>query len=600
MESAAIVQGVPFRKKLRIGQLRVFEALAEHQECLNVKLPTGYGKTLTCCGVYSILQRQRRATRLLVIFPTDAQLEQFKDGGPEDLEIAGVDGPRAVIDIRYFGAGALKEHRKNSAQVFAITVQSLQNSRGMNNCMDMMQTGQWMVCVDEYHHYGIDKSWGKAALALPRSFLLAMSATPSRPGDDSAFGAPNVAISYIDAKDERAVKPLRGHSYNYKIDAVNEDGDLICFTTRELAEAAGGDNPEQIERFKIERKMRWSPKYVSPLVSIPIERMQRERIATGFRLQALVGAMCVSHASLVCEQLRSMFPELDIDWVGTGTHGRSPEENRRVLKRFCPPKVDGRRVPTMDVLVHVGMAGEGLDSTFVSEVVHLNNASICNRSNQINGRASRYLEGVVGNINFDASSEFASEGYIGTAVMAAMDLDVAGAEKGEEQEPSDVKDLPEEPTIRIFDMELIGVDSGDPEVQRMAQVLRRSDVRGIDYDEIATNRNHPDWQRVTELYRTMRSVEAESHNRQATVAQWKDAVEGAVSNVTGAIVSIMRRNGIRIQQAAVGDIKRRINQRKKQACGAIEPDVEVCKQHYQWLRRLQQEIKRDGIPSWLS
>ena len=58
-----------------------------------------------------------------------------------------------------------------------------------------------------------------------------------------------------------------------------------------------------------------------------------------------------------------MFPELRIDWVGTGMNGRSDGENKAILRKFCPDKVDGKRRPQdvrLDVLVHVGMAGRRL------------------------------------------------------------------------------------------------------------------------------------------------------------------------------------------------------------------------------------------------
>lgn len=80
-----------------------------------------------------------------------------------------------------------------------------------------------------------------------------------------------------------------------------------------------------------------------------------------------------------------MFPELSVEWVGTGSNGRSDKDNRDILRRFCPPKVDGKRRKQdidLDVLVHVGMAGEGLDTVFVSEVIHLNPANRNNSNDQ--------------------------------------------------------------------------------------------------------------------------------------------------------------------------------------------------------------------------
>ena len=83
-----------------------------------------------------------------------------------------------------------------------------------------------------------------------------MSATPYRPTEDSAFGRPLIEISYREAVEERAIKPLRGQAYDYLIDAVLENGDIRSFTTAELIKVAGGDGPEQIEKMRIKRKMR--------------------------------------------------------------------------------------------------------------------------------------------------------------------------------------------------------------------------------------------------------------------------------------------------------------------------------------------------------
>ncbi|MFN9370650.1 MAG: DEAD/DEAH box helicase, partial [Planctomycetaceae bacterium] len=495
MELASVMQKLSFRKNPRDGQKAVLEAVCRGGTSLNVQLPTGYGKTFTACAAYSRLRHQGRVNRLLYITPTTAQHEQFLSGGHEDLRDAGVPAPHKIVDVSFFKTVAIKQHRTNEAQVFAINVQALITKDGMDRVNSLMQQGQWMVVVDEYHHYGLDAMWGKSVLALNSAYRLAMSATPGRKDDDSAFGKPDVIVTYKDAVKEGAVKPLCGHSYTYRVDALTEDGEVVSYTTDELKEEFG--EGDQMERKRIERKMRWSPRYISPLVSMPIERMIAQRMQTGYQLQAIVGAMCVSHAQMVCDQVRAMFPELCVEWVGTGMDGRTPEENKQVLQRFCPPKDrDGRRFPFhdngklwvrigekkaefVDVLVHVGMAGEGLDSVLVSEVIHLNPANINNSNNQENGRGARYLPGVTGNMNFDSSSEYARRGYTGAAIMDAMDMqdaqpcDECGSlpcvcetrEAGERD-----FDIPEEPLIGVTNMELTRIDSGDPEVQRVQRM----------------------------------------------------------------------------------------------------------------------------------
>lgn len=610
MELASVMQKLSFRKNPRDGQKAVLSAVLSGGNSLNVQLPTGYGKTFTACAAYSILRHQGRVNRLLYITPTTAQHEQFVRDGHDDLRDAGVPAPHKVKDVSFFKTTALKDHRMNQCQAFAINVQALITNDGMDRVADLMAQGQWMVVVDEYHHYGLDATWGRKVLALNSAYRLSMSATPGRKNDDSAFGSPDVVVKYKDAVKEGAVKPLCGHSYVYRIDAVTGEGEIVSYTTTELKEDLG--EGDEMERKRIERKMRWSPRYISPLVSIPIERMINTQLRTGHRLQAIVGAMCVSHAQMVCEQVQSMFPELAVDWVGTGENGRSPEENKEVLKRFCPPKVDGKRKHTLDVLVHVGMAGEGLDSVAVSEVIHLNPASINNSNNQENGRAARFLDSVIGNINFDSCSEFAGGGYVGSAIMDAMDCEMAKPCGNcgqlpcicEPSEPGErLLEIPEEPVIVLADMDLLHIDSGFPEVKRVQRMIvdNPSVFGGLGI----TLENMDDPQNVDiaiQMYRSIRKREIEESgaDERAVVGQWKESVNKALGQLVGTVIRLTHAKGSTVSKALAGDIKKKVNQMKASACGPINDDVEVCKRHYKWIYALQQSVINEGVPLWLA
>lgn len=605
MEFATALQGLSFRKNPRRGQWRLFERLLEntHLAQLNVKFPTAYGKTFCAAGSFSILRHCGRVNRILMIVTATGQLDQFCNDAAHEFRDAGVPAPLKIVDVGYQGVAALKAHRTNTAQIFVITVQSLKERRGMENVLKLLQSGQWMICVDEYHHYGIDKAWGLSVLGLPRVFLLAMSATPYRPGDDSAFGPPDLIITYRDAVTERAIKALRGHSYNFRIDVIDEHGRETSYTSAQIAALAGSAEPEQIEKFRIQRKMRWSPKYVSPLVCHPIDRMMSERLATGFKLQALVCAMCVSHAEFVCEQLRALYPELTIEWVGTGEYGRTPEENTDILKKFCLPKDnDGRRPSSqIDVLVHVGIAGEGLDTTTVSEIVFLSSAAISNRALQIIGRAARFLnEEIEGNVNFDASSEFTKRGYVGTAIMDAMDFKEPMTTDDDPPKPRnfELDELPEEPGIRIFNLELLNIDSGDPGVQLFAQLASKLEPQTYSFARLSANSADPQWKDVIDLYRMMRTKEAEEFNEKSILKQWDDAVETAVRHCTNRLLKLVIRDDRPINGEMIGRIKKAINQRKKSLFGEKQKDVEVLKRHYKWCCQLEREIIEKGIPAW--
>jgi superfamily II DNA or RNA helicase len=595
-------QVAKLRQKPRQGQVDVFEKLADCGRSLNIKLPTGYGKTYTALGCYSILKALGEVNRLLVIFPTDSQLLQFEEATPLKIGQYAIDGPKKVSDIRFIGAQAIQQHQRNECQVFAITVQSLIGSRGMDNVATMLQRGRWMVVVDEYHHYGIDKPFGSAVTALNHEFLLCMSATPYRQGDDSAFGVPDLSVSYRDAEKEKAVKPLRGHAYHYKIDAIDDDNEVISFTTEELYAAAGSESEKAIEKLLIDRKLRWSPKYISPLVTNPIDRMLSQRLKTGFRLQAIVGAMCVSHAELVCDQIRATFPDLKTDWVGTGCNGRTPEQNKKIIRQFAP--TDGSH-HSLDVLVHVGMAGEGLDTVLVSEVIHLNAANVNNTNNQENGRAARYLPGVTGHINFDACSGFAIAGYVGDAIMDAMDCnppqESTQDDDGNDREGGDGNwvELPIEPTIQIVDVELASIDSGDETVKKGFVVLTKS-VKEWSKEDIE-DPNSPVWEYAIELTKRMRKQEAEEFNEKSQVKQWQEAVNSAIRIVTSNVIGMMSKVGVRNQSNLSGDIKKRINTRKKIELGAVQNTVESYRSHYQWLKRLEEKLaETKEVPLWLS
>jgi superfamily II DNA or RNA helicase len=606
MERTSIMPTLPqikaqvakFKQQPRPGQLTVFEALASSDRRLCIKLPTGYGKTYTAIGCYSILKAAGKVNRMLVIFPTDAQLQQFCDSTPRKLGEYGIDGPRLVDDVRFFGVKSIRKHLQDKCQIFAITAQSLIADRGKNNIVTMLEKGRWMVVVDEYHHYGVDKQWGACVNSLSFEFLLCMSATPHRPGEDGAFGEPVVDVGYTQAVEERAVKPLRGHAYHYKIDAVDEGGEIISMTTSEIVSKAGGQSPEKIDR--LTQRMRFSPKYISPLITNPLDRMIRDRIQTGKPLQAVVGCMSVAHAQLVYEQIRTTFPELTVDWVGTGTNGRQSDENNEVIRRFAPS--DGSR-PSLDVLVHVGMAGEGLDTVNVSEVIHLNAAGVNNSNNQENGRAARYLPGVIGHINFDGCSGYAEGNYTGSAIMDAMDCLPARAKdpkEGDDGENDSWLDLPEEPEIRIYDLKCISIDSGDETVKMMIDIAIKD--RNIAFTEKDfEDPNGSATQYMIEAVKQMRKQEAEQFDEKAVIIQWNTAVESAVSVLAGNVMRMLTKNGVRFDRSMIGDIKKRINSMKKIQCGAIERDINVLKSHYEWLKTLEANIKeRQELPSWLT
>lgn len=614
MQHASSVRSVPPRKALRDGQRRVVEeVLARGTGTLPVQLPTGYGKTLTAAASFRALWERGDVNRLLYLVSTVVQVRQFCEDGNHDFLDAGMHGV-TPFDIGYSPASALKNHRQNKKIVFAATIQAVASGAVGIALREMMETGVWMVVVDEYHHYGVDNSWGKEALKLGARFVLAMSATPERKNQDSAFGVPQIRVKYREALKQKAAKMLRLHSYEYKVDAITVNGEVVSFTTSDVVREAGGSDPDAIDKFIIDRKLRWSPKYISPLVSIPIERLLGRR--RGLPLQMIVGAMSCLHAQMVCEQMRTMFGDLlRIDWVGTGPQGRPDHENEAVLKKFCPPKVNGERRPEdvgLDILVHVGMAGEGLDSVFVSEVTHLNRASITNQNDQENGRASRRIPGApdelqLAYINVDSSSPYAE--WSGKKIMDVFDRENGEAppddddeNDGDDQDDRDVSELPDEPTIMIADCTLQNIDKGDPEVKGCAEALAQAG----NYDpQIMTDLNHPIWDDALRLRRLELEQRSRGQDKMSTLCQLRETIGSAVGRI--ASVTVRMGSTLRPQSSAIGDMCKRIRRKMKidfaaleKSTGAIElADEAGLRARYNWLKALDVTVRKEGIPHWL-
>lgn len=585
-----------FTNQPRPGQQDALKALQDYDQSLNVKLPTGYGKTFVALAAYSILsQVADRVNRNLIVVPTKPQLDQLKDARLSDFGISG-----SVVDIGFFGQQAIKKHLSGKAEVYATTIQALRQNAGLIVDAMMSDGSSWMVTVDEYHHYGDGLPFADAVEALNPTFRLCMSATPMRSNDDMAFGSPDVSVDYRQAVEEGVVKTLIGEAYHYVLD-IQEGDELRSVSIEDMKQEAGSSSPEAIEKLIIKREMRWLPKYISPLIEKPIQRMLNTRISTGKRAKAVIGAMCVSHAELICKQVKTAFQMLNVEWVGTGPNGRKDADNKEIIKRFRDESENG-----VDVLVHVGMAGEGLDVPLITEVVHCNGAGLNVSNNQENGRGARFCEGLPEcHIGFDASSEYAIRGYIGDRIMDAMEFqppkEITEEEKDKnENEDWEWDDLPDELNISIANIRFSHIEKGDPRVQDAAEAIANSKYSGDAWDEIKDDEDHPIFRLAIQAVEMKQQRAAEAMNEESTIIRLRSDLDASVRVLAGNIGQrVMKSTGIRLDGSFIGDLMKRIRAFLKRKCGKLENDLEIVKKHYSTLKRLEVKIKNNGVPSWL-
>ncbi len=637
------VSNLSWTKNLRRGQLETllkaegYVLNRAERRYLNAKLPTGYGKTRLAAAIYSMLQHHGLVNRMLYITPTTAQHEQFVDGSYSTLKVCEVElvskgNYSYLCDINKVGGTALRRSDRNESGIFAITIQSLIQPATLDLVRAMMKTNDWFVVCDEYHHFGEGKRWSEAVTALDSMFQLNMSATPYRPQADGAFGEPDISVTYKQAAEEGAVKRLYGHGYNYLVTILGpEDDDVRAQTITDLCESLGVDpnQPELIQTRMIEKRLRFTSKYLDPMIRHPLERLTWERMRWNLPLQAIIGAVSVSHAKIIYEQVRAMYPGFRVDWVGTGDDGRPPEVNKKILEKFVPREKNGVRPdPTLDVIIHVGICAEGIDSVFATEIIHCNSGTKTNSNWQENGRAARmiYYRGqkfpdIIGNINFDNTSEFAEvsakypNGAVGESIMYMMDdQPVPDDNEGRTREPgnSDGPTLPNDPPI--YDIEFINVVSKEA-VERDTERIAPEVASDLGFTEKDCAERHPALiNKVRDLVLNVHEEKLEAEKRAMEPQIEKDRLNQMRFNVqemlTMLAAAVIRRMypdpQSKVPSSLAGDVKKRINSRKKHELGTLtgkdaKGDYELLVDHWHWMRKMILKIQdpKKELPSWL-
>jgi hypothetical protein len=106
-------------------------------------------------------------------------------------------------------------------------------------------------------------------------------------------------------------------------------------------------------------------------------------------------------------------------------------------------------------------------------------------------------------------------------------------------------------------------------------------------------------QKAEDVYKQMKRKELEVGNERSVVAQWKENVGATLGVVTRNALQAMYGQKGRLPSSMAGEIKRKINTRKKRELGGVDQDVALLRQHYQWLNSLNQSLINGDVPSWL-
>ena len=589
----------------RQGQEELIRSLPtiERGDTWSVQWPTGYGKSIGFALTWMYCHEKGIANRLLLVVANDTQREQMVNDFAGDCNLVGAPCPEGVYAYKPEPA-TLMVCRKGDCLVFVCTVHQLsQSMSGDTNLIESLLTTEgtrWMIGFDEYHHYGEGKSWGISAQeAMKHSqFNLAMSATPDRRHVNTIFEKPSIYTNYTRGVEEKVLKPMVCAAYEYQV-TIDDQHRKIQYTTSELVEAC--DGIAGLSAWEEKRSIRYVSEFLHPLLIHPIERLYEKRRSSGKKVQMLIRAMSCGHAKMLYDQVKQLTESLSVDWVGTGDYGRADQENKDVLSRFCPAKVNGERPePGLDILIQVAMAGEGMDCIFVSEIVDFYPVSNkakdgkATQDKQFYGRGARWIKGwengdQICHINVPTDHHLAK--WSGETISEWMDasgddlLDIPTHEIEKMDNPSFDFFLPEIPEYREVDFIEI-VD--EARFKRVSQQF--SDSKGYDLK----NPEH-----LAEIDRIMRGWDENTQRAQSMqthMALLREYVDGVVRKMAGKkcyvdgvfIAGEMQKNCQKIN----ADLKRRFGARDKLDCQQL---TRLANHVYETGKRLGLRIKETPV-----
>lgn len=336
------------------------ESMQEHVSTLLV-LPTGCGKTIVFCDIIQRLQQRGRA---MVIAHRDELIQQ---AAQKILHVTG-----DLPDIEKADQWADQHWQQWRAKAIVSSVQTQNSGRNGNLRMKRFDPyGFGLLVVDEAHH-AIADTYRRLIDYYRRNenlYLLGVTATPDR-HDDSALGEifQDCAYEYYIADAVRDGWLVNIQQRYVHVEGLDFSG---CRTT------AGDLNGKDLERQVL---------YEKPLLGMadPIFELSAGR-------KTLVFAVSVAHAERLAEILNRYEPG-----CAGFVCGSTPLEDRRQLFRDY-------RDGSFRFLVNVGVTTEGYDEPGVEVIVMARPTKSRSLYEQMLGRGTRPLPGIVDGIDDDES-----------------------------------------------------------------------------------------------------------------------------------------------------------------------------------------------------
>lgn len=609
VQSAPWKQFFRFNGEARRGQSDLWNAVLKTEGPYLALLPTGYGKTLAACGTYVIARAQDRATRLLVLVPTDQQRTQWANGAKKNLARCGYTlrlGAYLISkeprDLRYCEDG--------HAEVFVATYQQAHTDPQF--WARLLGSGKWFVVFDECHHLHVDGRWGQETNEFDTAERLYLTATPMRHDGRTLIGVPRrtrddgaselrptVNVSYGEAVDEEAVRPVRVHVHHYFVDVQSPDGRVERLTTERMREEGVTDFAD----YETKYQLRYCEKYLSSILLDATRMLDARNILHPGQHQMLVFAMTCRHAEAVARALNGIMEPGFADWIGMT---RRDQENEAVLSAY-----ESNR---LQCLVQVDKAGEGFDNVRCSVLVFLHLIKSATKNTQQIGRGLRRNESIP--FESDECQVFASADS--PMLDVARDLENAAelivAEQSKEarevsarEKSSNVATIPSVAVVsaQLDRVEIVCVGTSTPSVDMRraafaADWLRSKGVPDVEKMPASALINVADG--IGEQQRAKSPASELFANESLKLDFWRSKVKQGAGLLARNVVQLRAdADGERFERSLLGDTIRAIHSEwiRRSGNGHDAMTAEHLQKKYDWIRGVNEALKEGVVPPWI-
>jgi superfamily II DNA or RNA helicase len=586
----------PWRGQAKLWNAAATESKGAKWLCV---LPTGYGKTITAIGAFSILRKRGLATHMLVLVSTDQQRDQWVKGAKKYFDRLG-EPLRGALRIEKKD----REYRyalPGMCEVFVGTYAQLLNGAAYWDLL--MQYGQWMVVFDECHHLYEDGAWTRASTVLRCDFELYLSATiirtdkkPLREGipiKQTQEGAwefePTSHINVMQALKEGAIRWPVLHKHHYFVDVIKADGTNERLTTDSLSPEARKD----FEGYETRYQLRYREEYLSSMLLDAVAELSARNIRHPNQHQMLIFAMTCKHAVFVTGLLNKLVGSNFADCIGIH---RSDEQNRSVLDRYLSNE--------LQCLVQVEKAGEGFDNPRSSVLVFLNLVQALSKVIQQVGRGQRRNHAIPA--DQDTAAVFASADSAVALYLQAIEMEETDevirervkrdSDPGQPSAPRMV-DLP---SLHVIAAEFDRAERFGPDPQTIDDIRRGEEIakevglHGLTQDMLAKLGRSASRERVTPSAQFLAS-------ETAAIEYWRDKVDRGVKTLAG---NAARAGGrTEIEGKSFGRLIHAIHSEWMRVSGMGHDAMTAAdmQRKYEWVRGINDTLVNEGrAPAWLT